>query len=176
MDQMVELDVRDDLRSGREPFSRIMSAIAALADDQVLHLRATFEPVPLFRVMERRGFVHRADAHAPDDWSVYFCRPEQASALPAPPADAAAEAYGAAPSAGELSGGELWLDVRGLEPPQPMVRTLEALAALPRGAVLVQVNVRVPQFLLPILGERGFAYEVEEVDAELVRVRIRHAS
>lgn len=175
MERMMELDVRDDLRSGREPFSKIMSAIEALADDQVLHLRATFEPVPLFRVMERRGFSHRADAHAPDDWSVYFFRPEQASALPAPRADEApAAAYGE--GTGELPGGELWLDVRGLEPPQPMVRTLEALAALPRGAVLVQVNVRVPQFLLPMLGERGFAYEVEDVDADLVRVRIRHAS
>ena len=41
------------------------------------------------------------------------------------------------------------LDVRGLEPPEPMVRTLEALAVMPRGKTLVQINVRVPQFLLP---------------------------
>ena len=67
------------------------------------------------------------------------------------------------------------LDVRGLEPPEPMVRTLEALEALPPGATLVQVNVRVPRMLLPQLGARGFVYEVREQGPDLVRVFIRRA-
>ena len=66
--------------------------------------------------------------------------------------------------------------MRGLEPPEPMVRTLAALETLPAGAVLVQHNERVPQFLLPILGERGFAWDVDEAAPDVVIVRIRHAS
>lgn len=61
-------------------------------------------------------------------------------------------------------------------PPEPMVRTLEALARLPPGKVLVQINARVPRFLLPKLAERGFAYEVREFSGDVVRIFIRHAN
>lgn len=67
------------------------------------------------------------------------------------------------------------LDVRGLEPPEPLVRTFEALQHLPIGKTLLHVNVRVPRMLLPKLTERGFAYDVREVSPELVHVLIRHA-
>jgi uncharacterized protein DUF2249 len=73
--RVVELDVRDDLRNGREPFSRIMSTVAGLQREEVLHLRATFEPVPLFAVLSSHGFVHESKSHAADDWSVWFWQP-----------------------------------------------------------------------------------------------------
>ena len=68
------------------------------------------------------------------------------------------------------------LDVRGLEPPEPMVRTLAALEALPADHTLVQVNARVPRFLLPILAERGFLWEIDETSADRVVVRIRRSN
>jgi tRNA 2-thiouridine synthesizing protein A len=68
------------------------------------------------------------------------------------------------------------LDVRGLEPPEPMVQTLEALERLPVGKVLVHINTRVPRMLLPKLTERGFSYEIREESPDLVRVFIRRSS
>src|SRR5690606_10728999 len=68
------------------------------------------------------------------------------------------------------------LDVRYLEPPEPMVRTLEALEHLPAGATLLHINVRVPRFLLPRLEERGLTYEVREQAPDLVRVFIRRSA
>jgi tRNA 2-thiouridine synthesizing protein A len=68
----------------------------------------------------------------------------------------------------------VWLDVRGLEPPEPLVRTLAALEELPEGHELVQINARVPQLLFPLLAERGFACEVDDSGAD-VRVRIWRA-
>ena len=76
---VIELDVREDLRSGREPFGRIMSTVATLEPAQVLHLRATFEPVPLFHVLGGHGFVYESQSHGSDDWSVWFWRPAHAS-------------------------------------------------------------------------------------------------
>lgn len=184
----IELDVRDDLRNGREPFSRIMAAVAALGGAEVLHLRATFEPVPLFAVMEKRGFAHHAEQHGPEDWSVWFYRPEALSTdhaassdthsagEPAQPAAAQKELGGETSKTQEKRPEEVWLDVRGLEPPEPMVRTLEALEELPPESVLVQINVRVPQFLLPILRERGFDFEIDESHSDQVQVRIWRAS
>lgn len=140
---VIELDVREDLRNGNEPFTKIMAAVGTLTPSDVLHLRATFEPVPLFRVMGKRGFLHAAEAHADDDWSVWFWRSDV-----------------------------VWLEVRGMEPPDPLVQTLAALESLPDGHTLVQVNERVPQFLLPILAERGFVHEIDDSRADCVLVRI----
>ena len=55
----VRLDVREDIRAGREPFVRIMTVVDALPPDGVLVLRVPFEPVPLYRVLGRRGFAHK---------------------------------------------------------------------------------------------------------------------
>jgi len=204
-ERIVDLDVREDLRAGREPFSRIMAAREALPAGSVLRVRAIFEPVPLYRVMQRHGFAHWTEELGAEDWRVWFWREGEADALAATDGTNAAAhasgtgshgeshgpAAGAAPShanaanlaapgeAGEAmehGGDVVVLDVRDLEPPEPMVRTLEALERLPAGATLVQINVRVPQFLLPRLEERGFTYEVREQAPDLVRVFIRRKS
>jgi Uncharacterized conserved protein (DUF2249) len=70
----VEVDVREDLRAGREPFNRIMAAVDALGDDDVLQVRATFAPVPLIGLLAERGFVYQMEAETDDDWSVWFWR------------------------------------------------------------------------------------------------------
>lgn len=51
------------------------------------------------------------------------------------------------------------LDNRGLEPPQPMMRILEALETLPHDATLLAINEREPLFLYPELAERGYVYQ-----------------
>ncbi|HET9027791.1 MAG TPA: DUF2249 domain-containing protein [Trueperaceae bacterium] len=67
---------------------------------------------------------------------------------------------------------ETFLDNRGLEPPNPMIRTLEALDAMAPGDVLVIHNDRVPIYLLPQLVDAGAEYEVaEQVDGS-AQVRI----
>ena len=170
----VELDVRDDLRRGREPFRHILAAVEALAPAQVLHLRAIFEPLPLYRVLARRGFAAASQAHAPDDWSVWFHRAApDATDTRRPAARTDGEPTAAAPAAGGPT--DVTLDVRGLTPPEPLQRTLAALDTLPADATLVQLNARVPQFLLPLLHERGFAYAIDRSSAEHVTVRIQRA-
>ena len=161
----VELDVRADLRAGREPFSRIMQAIAELDDGAVLRLRAIFEPVPLFAVLAKRGFAHEARCDGEEDWSVWFWRSDRDRAASQLGAIAGDASYVAGPR-------DVVLDVRGLEPPEPLMRTLAALDALPADHDLVQVNVRVPHFLIPVLGERGFVCEIDESRADRVLVRI----
>jgi uncharacterized protein (DUF2249 family) len=168
---VVELDVREDLRSGREPFVRIMNTVGALADDDVLHLRAIFEPVPLFTVLGKRGFAHESRSHAADDWSVWFWRPG-ASGPVVPNESDAPVTDNDVPADDDTT---MYFDVRGLNPPEPMMRTLVALETLPVGHTLVQINSRVPQFLLAALAERGFAWEIDESRAPRVLVRIRHA-
>lgn len=67
---------------------------------------------------------------------------------------------------------ETFLDNRGLEPPNPMIRTLEALDSMAPGEVLVIHNDRVPVYLLPQLADAGADYQVEEQPDGSARVRI----
>jgi uncharacterized protein (DUF2249 family) len=156
----VHLDVRESIRRGEEPFAIIMAAVAGLAPDQALVLRAPFEPIPLYAVLGKRGFAHWTDPHAADDWSVWFYR--NAAAPAAPPRAAAA------------TGGTL--DVRGLEPPQPMVAVLERLETLAPGETLTVVHERRPTFLYPQLDARGFSHETDEPEPGMVRIVIRRGA
>jgi uncharacterized protein (DUF2249 family) len=167
----IELDVREELRAGREPFSRIMAAKAKVPEGGTLKLRAIFEPVPLYAVLSKQGFEYRTEKLADDDWIVRFHR------TAAPEAAPSAEDAGVGEPADPDDGAKdvVVLDVRGLEPPEPMVRTLAALETLPADHTLVQINVKEPRFLLPQLAELGFEYEVREQASNLVRVFIRHA-
>jgi uncharacterized protein (DUF2249 family) len=184
---VVEVDVRDDLREGREPLARIMGAVNRLGEGEVLRVRAIFHPVPLLTVLGKRGFASESQEHAPDDWSVWFWRePPQESPTPARTDEAltlssrTGEALTLSSRTREASVGTsspgddhtVWLDVRGLQPPEPLVRTLAALETLPDGHQLVQLNERVPQLLLPMLAERGFACELDDSHADRVLLRI----
>lgn len=55
------------------------------------------------------------------------------------------------------------LDARGLEPPQPMIRILEALESLPPEAELHAHTDRRPIHLFPMLGARGFRADTTEI-------------
>ena len=52
-------------------------------------------------------------------------------------------------------------DNRGMEPPQPMIRTLNQLETMTVGEVLTIINDRRPMFLYEELDELGFDYVTE---------------
>ncbi|MFP4623313.1 MAG: DUF2249 domain-containing protein [Gemmatimonadota bacterium] len=179
-EKVIELDVREDLRQGKEPFSRIMAAKQEVPAGGALRLRAIFEPAPLYAVLAKQGFRHHTEQHGEGDWVVWFWREAGDDAAAGERTGQPAEEEAGASVPGGTGGasaadGVVVLDVRGLEPPEPMVRTLAALDTLPRDHTLVQINVREPKFLLPQLAERGFEYEVREQAEDLVRVFIRRA-
>ena len=53
------------------------------------------------------------------------------------------------------------LDNRGLEPPQPMMRTLKNLDQMTDGEKIAIINDRRPMFLYEELDERGYKHETE---------------
>jgi len=56
------------------------------------------------------------------------------------------------------------LDVRNLEPPQPMVKVAQALESLKEGEVLEVLGSRPFTHLLPRLKELGYDYELKETE------------
>jgi uncharacterized protein (DUF2249 family) len=69
---VITLDVREDLREGREPFPRIMEAVHRLRDGEQLRVIAPFEPRPLIGVLATQGFVASVTPAADGSFAVLF--------------------------------------------------------------------------------------------------------
>lgn len=124
-----------------------MAAVATLKPGQGLCLIAPFEPKPLYAVLGQRGFRHEVESRPDGSFAVTFtpCGPSQP--------------HSSASSVGSSIAETFEVDARGLEPPEPMVRILEALAVLPADAKLTARTDRRPVHLLDQLTERGFCAE-----------------
>ncbi len=195
----VELDVRPYHARGEEPFSAIMAAVARVPAGQALRLRNTFEPLPLYDVLARRGFRHQARRLGPDDWEILFVRASPPTIAPDPegqPADRPPATRGAgqglartgadgsaglsAPSTSQPAQ-RAWsepaaiveIDVSDLVPPEPMVRILEAAGRLQPEETLLVRHVRRPIYLYPRLDALGYQHETRELGPGQVEIRIR---
>lgn len=151
------LDVRPVLDKGGDPFRLIMKTVAELDGSEALHLVVGFEPKPLYEVLRAQGLASITECKE-GVWNVFFYRDGVAPVAPSdervpllPPVE---------------------LDVRGLEPPGPMVTILEKLAELGPGARLEVRHHREPVLLYDKLKLRGYAARTEKLaDGEyLVRI------
>ena len=68
------VDVRDDLRAGREPFEKIMAAASRAGVGDTLVVYATFKPEPLLGVLRAQGFENEATPLENGEWRVDFRR------------------------------------------------------------------------------------------------------
>ena len=143
-----QLDVRPVLAKGGDPFDLIMTTVGELAPGEALHLVVGFEPTPLYVVMRTAGRLAHTEERA-GVFHVWFYQDAAATPVPAqgvarstllPPVD---------------------LDVRGLEPPAPMVTIREKLAELGAGAQLRVRHHREPVLLYDKLKLRGYAARCE---------------
>lgn len=128
-----ELDVRPIVASGGAPIGAILDAVAALPPGGALRLVAPFEPVPLYAKLGDMGYGHASRVRGDGAWEILFTR--RAPAMPEP----------------------VMLDLRSLEPPQPMLTVLETLATLPPGASLLARTRFRPVHLHAVLEQRGLA-------------------
>ncbi|WP_313893568.1 DUF2249 domain-containing protein [Psychrobacillus sp.] len=64
------------------------------------------------------------------------------------------------------------LDNRGLEPPQPMMRTLKRLDLMSIGEKIAIINDRRPMFLYEELNDLGYAHETEELEDGSFKITI----
>jgi hypothetical protein len=169
-----DLDVRPLLARGEEPFSTIMASAALVPANAALRLCTTFEPVPLYDVLSRRGFRHAAHQLGPDDWEVVFWRGADSVAGPSG-AEGSAQSATAVASAPLASASDdvVRLDVSDLEPPEPMVRILEAAARLGANQTLLVEHRRRPVFLYPQLDAQGFLHVTRELGPGRVELQIQ---
>jgi hypothetical protein len=155
-------DARPTLAKGKEPFGAIMRHAAKVRDGGFFILDTPFEPTPLRRVLARKGFVGWGQELAADHWRTWFLK--DAALAPATPADGESPQEGGAQIWQE--GDETHIDVRGLEPPQPMRAIIREIERPDGPAALTVHHEREPVFLYPELAERGWRHKLVDIDSD----------
>ncbi len=151
LNHLVVLDVREFLQAKQDPFEQIMAAVARLNEEDVFELHATFCPDPMIKKLMTGGFRHAWLEWEPEHFVVQFYK--EATDLPT-----------------------FHIDNRALQPPEPLVRTLDLLSnhkPFEAGEMALEIwNLHAPALLFPELDERDYQYRLVDEGADLVRVRI----
>ena len=72
--KVIELDVRDDIGKGQDPFQKIMEAVLTFESGDTLILQAPFQPVPLYGVLKGKGFDYNAEELGEKHWKITFTK------------------------------------------------------------------------------------------------------
>lgn len=155
-----ELDVRPILSAGTDPLQHILEKIKELPLGHVLKIINTFEPTPLIRLLEKRGFesavINRNDSLI----ETYFFKKDE-TAGPMIQMGKTQDDWDTITN--RFASKMQIVDVREMEMPLPMITILEALDKLPKDMALWVFHKRVPVFLIPELAERNFEYSIKEI-------------
>ncbi len=136
--ELLRLDARPLLAAGEDPFREIQRRLAALTPDGLFVLEVPFRPGPLLARLAAMGFAVEEEIDAQGLHRLLVRGPE------APPL----------------------VDLRGLEPPEPLQRVLERTERLAPGELLLARVPRMPRFLLSELARRHFPHRaLEAADA-----------
>ncbi len=178
---VVDLDVRDDVRAGEPPWTRILTQTAVLAPGYVLHVRMVCSSEALLAQLHARGFASHSQPFAVDDWSIYVWWTDTPPAQRGTGGDADGAADGNADGQqhGEPSGEPgaeaaydeaTTLDLRGLSPPEPLRRILQRVQT-DHGPFDVVLPFD-PEPLHALLEREGWRATLVDRGAQWVRLRI----
>jgi len=153
---IVSLDVRPFLAKGEDPFSVLQRELKKLGKDEVLEILIDFEPIPLIRIQEKKGFITLSVVEQ-GVYHTYFkaggivqkedkTQEEAIQNVNESEYNRLVDSY-----PGEL----VTIDVRNLEMPEPLVRILEAVENLTKNTGLKIFHKRIPQHLLPELANKN---------------------
>lgn len=173
--KVVELDVRPYLRQKLEPFQIIMDTVKGLDNDDIFVLHATFKPTPLFGVLKMKGLVGKAEQIDKDHWKITFVHKKNKDWLELPDSEidqSVKPLESPIHATQKIEAKIIQLDNRGLEPPQPMVRTLAALEKSNPGDEVMIHNDRVPVFLIEELTSLGYPFTIEDQEDGSAKVKI----
>ena len=162
-EKVVTLDVRPILETGTDPYHAIMDTLKTMNDDETLLIINTFEPVPLLNKLKSKGYEY--EVARGDDGTVHTYLTKTGIVEEDDKEEASNNEELTFNQAEIKYKGKMHeVDVRDLEMPLPMVTILQEIEKIEEHEVLYVHHKRLPQYLLPELETRGWAYVNKEVD------------
>lgn len=166
------LDVRPVLDAGEDPLNLIIQSVNQLPESKVLKIINTFEPTPLIKLLEKKGFSYYVDNISDNLIETYFFKNKNKQQLKNESLVAQTNDWNEIKS--KFIDHLINIDVRQLQMPLPMHTILENLENLKPEEALYVYHKRIPVFLLPELRDRGFDYRISEISEGEVHLLIFH--
>jgi len=164
--KVVQFDVRPIISGGNDPLKLILAKIKELNNDEILLLINSFEPIPLYTVLGRQGYAHKVEKED-DVFKIYFYKDSTLNAAEGKPVTHNNDDINIADFENITE-----IDVRGLEPPEPMIKVLETISNLNNNTALLVHHHREPMMLYPKLEERGFQHFCTKINDEYFKIVI----
>ena len=164
--KVVTFDVRPIIAGGKDPLKFILAKIKELKNNETLLLINSFEPVPLYTVLERKGYAHKTEKEN-DVFKIYFYKDSNLNAV---------EEEIKSHNNDEINIADfeniIEIDVRDLEPPEPMIKILETLSNIDNKTALLMHHHREPLMLYPKLEERGYRAFCTKINDDYFKIVI----
>ena len=164
--KVVTFDVRPIIAGGKDPLKFMLAKVKELKDDEVLLLINSFEPIPLYTVLGRKGYAHKTEKED-DVFKIYFYRDSKLNVTDEEITPHINDEINIADFENIIE-----IDVRELEPPEPMVKVLEALSKIDDKTVLLMHHHREPLMLYPKLEERGYRAFCTKINEDYFKIVI----
>lgn len=172
-EDIIELDVRPILASGADPLNLIIEKTNELKKGEILKIINTFEPTPLIKLLEKRGFKSFVENISANEIITYFFIESNESSQVILNDNQSLQDWDTVYTKFETA--LIVIDVRMLEMPQPMMMILENLEQINESNALFVHHKKVPLFLLPELSDKGFEFRIKGIEENYVQMLIYKA-
>jgi uncharacterized protein (DUF2249 family) len=165
--EIKELDVRETIRSGQDPFVQINTLVNALKHNEGLLIINSFEPIPLIRILEKKGFVS-ATKLIDNVYHTLFVRENENTIREHTDNTFLKENIFTVDEIhfeeikDSFKDNILSIDVREMEMPLPMLTILEEIEKLDGENMLHVFHKKIPHYLLNELKERDVVCHILE--------------
>ncbi len=173
-EKIITFDVRPILDSGKDPLQNILSKIKELKIGEALLIINSFEPIPLYSLLAKKGFLHWMEK-SDELFKIYFYKENGDENILENSVKDSEEKLAAKINT-ELNEHDfeniIEIDVHELQPPEPMMKILESLNRIDEKSVMLVYHHREPVLLYPILEERGYRAVCKKLDEDNYKILI----
>ncbi len=170
--QIIDLDVRPIIAQHNDPFNEIISKTHELKSGQILCIINTFEPVPIIKILNSKGYESYVEYVNEDEVYSYFEITKSNNETTNNSEFLLTDNEQFENLTKNYTNKLKEVDVRSLEMPLPMLTILEELKNLPKEFALFVNHKKVPMYLLPELKELNFRYVICKISDEYYKLLI----
>lgn len=149
--KIISLDVRPFLAKGEDPFNILQKSLKKLQIGEVLEVLIDFEPIPLIRIQEKKGYLTLTVVEEGVFHTFFKVGDIKVDSNLSIESIQTVSQIEYEELIKNFSGELITLDVRNLEMPEPLVQIVEAIEHFKEKTGLKIFHKKIPQHLLPEL-------------------------
>ena len=166
---VIEFDVRPILAGNKDPLKEILNKVQQLKDGEYLKIINTFEPIPLIKLLQKKGYQAFTEHLNQNLVITYFFKMVE---IETPTRSFLNTLASFEQTLLKFQENLKVIDVTMMDMPLPMHTILDELTCLGNEQALFVHHKKVPVYLLPHLHDKGYEYLIREEETGKVSILI----